>query len=435
MPGDVLGALGLTPGGGGDAKLGDELSSAADSMESAAAHTPAAKSVAGLFDLMKSPMPAVGVAGLFDLMKGEKPYTGPGRREGSPGNYRYYYDDDGGGGEVEINEEELKNELLAMGFVEKLDHLPARTDKAHKNENGEYTEERKQLHGEIMDKFLNGPQPVPADQKPTAILMMGGPGSGKSSTTRGMDFSDFVSVDPDAIKAEIPEYQEATRTGSYADSDGPRALNAAFMAHEESSDVADQIGQQAVANRQNVLFDGTGKSRDKMIERVQMLKEQGYNVQLIMPHIPVQEGKKRAAERAKSSGRWVPMSVLDDAYSKIPANFMAIAPMVDSASLYDNNGPPGSPATLMYSSEGGEPTVHNEELFNSFQGFVKSMSSYINPPMKKADPEPQEEGSKPPSVPTDRIREMFQQGLDDNARDWEENAYKRIGAGPQPVLD
>jgi ppGpp synthetase/RelA/SpoT-type nucleotidyltranferase len=38
---------------------------------------------------------AKGTLGLFDLMKG--PYTGKGRREGSPGNYKYYYDSPSGG--------------------------------------------------------------------------------------------------------------------------------------------------------------------------------------------------------------------------------------------------------------------------------------------------------------------------------------------------
>lgn len=328
----------------------------------------------GLFHLMKGMTPEErGALDLFRIMKGgaPKPYTGPGERTGTPGNYKYTYGNKGPRGPKKaeekkleaVNGEELWKELLAMGFVAKLDHLPDKTSKAHKGADGEYTEERKALHSEIASGFLNNAEPVPANMKPVAVIMMGGPGSGKSSTTQGMSFDNFVSVDPDAVKKQIPEYNEGVEG---------RALNAAFMAHDESSDIAGQIREQAIADNKNVLLDGTGKDGPKMKAQVKALAEKGYHIKLIMPHIDVNEGKRRAAARAKTSGRWVPMEVLDQAYGAIPTNFHEISamPEVNEANLYDNMGSAEEGARLMFSKKDGQSTVHNEELYQSYQGYV-----------------------------------------------------------------
>lgn len=342
----------------------------------------------GLFHLMKGMTPEErGALDLFRIMK-SKPYTGPGERTGTPGNYKYTYGNKGPRGPKKVEEkaleavngEELWQELLAMGFKAKLDHLPERTDKAHKNADGAYTEERSKLHKEWADSFLAKGEPVPMHLKPTAVIMMGGPGSGKSSTTKGMDFNNFVSVDPDAVKAKIPEYQEGTNSnedGSERAPGGDRALNAAFMAHEESSDVAGMVRDQAINDRKNVLLDGTGKNLEKMQEQVRRLAKAGYNIKLVMPHIDVNEGKRRAAKRAKSSGRWVPMEILDEAYGAIPTNFHLVSamPEVGEARLYDNMGGESEGARLMFSKgmEGDPPgpQIHRADLYESYQGYVK----------------------------------------------------------------
>lgn len=257
----------------------------------------------------------------------------------------------------------LYQRLLNMGFVEKLDHLPEDTQKAHQDENGNYTEERKKLHREIKDKFLSQGDPVPPDKTPTAVLTMGGAGSGKSSATRGMDFTDFVPIDPDGVKKDLPEYDEAVKG---------RALNAAMMAHEESSDVAKQIRAEAINTNRNVLVDGTGANLNKMSDLVSHLKEKGYHVSVIMPHIPLEEGKSRIAKRAEKTGRFVPDHVAEDQYTKIPYNFTQLADMADDAKLYNNEG---SEAVLMYSKSADEgEQVHHPNFYEQFQKVAKPYS-------------------------------------------------------------
>jgi predicted ABC-type ATPase len=334
---------------------------------------PKAQGVSELFSIIKSRALTVrpGVEGIFDVISkgaGHK-YT---RREGTPGNYRYYYDEPGtdAGSVAETTEQkpvgsgELYDKLKSMGFVDRLDHLPAQTNEHHKGADGQYTPERQQLHAEIADSFLSKAQTVPDHLQPVAVVMMGGPGSGKSSTTEGMSFDDFVQVDPDAVKKQIPEYNEATEG---------KALNAAFMAHEESSDIAGQVKDRAIADRKNVLLDGTGKNLPKMVAMVERLKKEGYQVNVIMPHIPKQEGLERCAARAERTGRYVPDDIVGGAYDKIPYNFTQISQLADSAMLYDNSGPHGSPATLMWEKSADAPNgaVRSQSHWDSFQTYAQ----------------------------------------------------------------
>jgi len=252
----------------------------------------------------------------------------------------------------------LYSHLVSQGFVDKLDNLPSDTQSVYKQANGQYTPERAQLHAQIADHFLSQAKPVPPDKKPVAIMMMGGPGSGKSSATKGWDISDFVPVDPDGIKAQLPEYQEAVKG---------RALNAARMTHEESSDIAKNIRETALAQRKNVLLDGVGADYDKMAKRVEDLKAKGYHVRLVGVHLPIQEGKRRVAERALNTGRWVPLDFAEDAYSKIPGNFDRLAQLTHDAVAFDNNVPPGEEPRKLYSRKyGEEPTIHEPERYSGY---------------------------------------------------------------------
>ena len=160
-----------------------------------------------------------------------------------------------------------------------------------------------------------------------AILMMGGPASGKSSLLAKVmaDTTGYVKVDPDEVKDRLPEFALAV-----ANSD----KLAAARAHEESSTaIADVIKERAIAGGYNVMFDGTGKNGQKYVSMVKRLKERGYEVRVIMPHISVEEGVKAAEKRAHRSGRFVPTDFIRQAYQVIPHNFEQVARLADSAVL------------------------------------------------------------------------------------------------------
>ena len=107
--------------------------------------------------------------------------------------------------------------------------------------------------------------------------------------------------------------------------------------------VADEIKRRAIDGGYNVILDGTGKNGPKYEAMMLDLKKRGYEVQLMMPHIPLEEGVARVKKRADRNGRFVPTVVVEDAYRSIPGNFEKLAKIADSAVLKDgtSKGPDG----------------------------------------------------------------------------------------------
>lgn len=239
-------------------------------------------------------------------------------------------------------------------WVESLPHLPEDT-LTHFTKDGGVHPERAQLHAQIKSSFLDHVEPVPPDQKPMAVLMMGGPASGKSSISGGIPEDHFVRCDADAIKDMLPEFQEGVANS---------ARNAARIVHEESSKLVKEVRDAAIKDRKNLLMDGTGKDADKYLDLIARLKSEGYHVHLMMPDLDVGTALSRATERAEKKGRWVPHEFIHDAYDTIPHNFTRIAGAVDDWQLFDTRR---KPPVKVWSKEGGVETVHDPEFVQSFR--------------------------------------------------------------------
>lgn len=268
----------------------------------------------------------------------------------------------------------------------------------------DYTPERRRLHERIIkDHVARIP---PAEGKPTAIVMMGGGGAGKGSVKKALygDLPDFVNVDPDEVKKEIPEYQEAMGL-SQIDGKQVTAEDAAFMAHEESSDVSEEIRQRAMENRQNVVLDGTGKNADKYIDKVNKLKKAGYHVQLLYAHTDMEEAVSRAKQRADRSGRWVPDPILREAHTKIPVNFEKVARHTDSFSLVESTRPP---KVLWEGGGDREDDIHDEAKVREFKQLANRMADKLGKPkphaMTKSRIVKARKGEQAPAIPIEEIR-------------------------------
>jgi predicted ABC-type ATPase len=249
-----------------------------------------------------------------------------------------------------------KEEPPKRKWVDKLEHLPEETHLHHKDEKGNYKPERKKLHDGIVSKFSDHVPSNKEGQRPMAVVMMGGPASGKTTAAKklGLDLNKYVNINPDDVKEHLPEYNEAIK-GS--------ARNAAFMAHRESSEVATRVHKEALAANKNLLVDGTGKNADKYSKLVKALKKAGYHVRLVMADIDKGEAYKRMVGRAEKSGRYVPDDVFNAAHDKIPKNFHAIADHADEASLLNNSG---TGPEMVWSHKGGKETVHHAEHYKTF---------------------------------------------------------------------
>jgi predicted ABC-type ATPase len=264
---------------------------------------------------------------------------------------------------------------VARHWIDKSPEIPEDTKTHHSDENGNYTPGRKAFHDKVVDKFVNAAPSVPENETPVAIVMMGGPASGKSTGLRKLfdegRLKQFVNVNPDDVKEELPEYQKATNgLGKTPDGKQITAKNAALLSHPESSDVADRVHQAALAQRKNMILDGTGKNQGKMEEKLKALKAKGYSVHLVMVHLDKDVAKKRQDIRAERTGRYVPDDVFHGAHDAIPQNFEPLSKHAHEATLIDNTGP--NPQQVMKRGKDGVE-VHDEDRWKAFQAHAKGL--------------------------------------------------------------
>jgi hypothetical protein len=182
---------------------------------------------------------------------------------------------------------------------------------------GKWTVSRAALHENFVAKALAGRKRASDRIKPIAVLLIGTPGSGK--TTEGMKHTDgfgvdFVVINADDVKESLPEY---------------RGWNAAAL-HEESSYVAEElIYRKAVADRHHIIFDLTGTNEVKMLGMVDNLDKMGYEIHVILVAIPAWMAAGRAWNRFCKvpfdknpnvmSGRFVPPEYVYNIVDEKPA--------------------------------------------------------------------------------------------------------------------
>lgn len=219
---------------------------------------------------------------------------------------------------------------------------------------GQLTPERQALHEKIIAGALAGSA---RSADPTATFMGGGPASGKSATGKMRG----VVINPDDVKAQLPEYAAMKAAGDKA---------AAAYVHEESSRVAKKIMDRAVAGKRDFTLDGTGDSHyEKLAGKVTAARKAGYHVHGQYVTVDTGEALKRAQARAAKTGRAVPETFLRETHAAVSGTFrQAIArDLFDSATLHDNNGPQGTPATLIGAKpRGGAWSVKDRAAYARF---------------------------------------------------------------------
>lgn len=210
----------------------------------------------------------------------------------------------------------------------------------HPDKDGIPLPHRVPLHNQIIHGIINRPGPDGAMPNtspkvmPTAVMMMGGPGAGKSTILgRLRKRPDAVLVDADEIKTQLPEYQAATSEPSKI------PLDAAFQVHYESSYIARCARDEAIKGRRNLMIDGTGRDAPSMIATAERLKSLGYRVHLLFVHVDPAEGLRRIDSRAQQTGRTVPHKVALEVYDMIPHSFDKVKRHVHSYEAWTTSAP------------------------------------------------------------------------------------------------
>jgi predicted ABC-type ATPase len=228
-----------------------------------------------------------------------------------------------------------------------------------------YKRGRAELHDRIRNKFLFSAKPV--DDPPRVMFTAGGPASGKSSIASLIDPPQgAVDLDADKVKAELPEYQEATRKG--------RTDNAALV-HEESSDLVKDLQHHASERALNAIVDGVGNGGPgKLAGKLDQWNARGYQVDLKVVTLPTDVAVERSQARAARSGRVVPENVIREGHAGVSKNWAAVVSrdFVD-VELYDNDVPRGADARLIARKRRGATAVEvlDRDAFAAFLAKAK----------------------------------------------------------------
>lgn len=153
-----------------------------------------------------------------------------------------------------------------------------------------------------------------------AILTMGLPGSGKSTTLQnryGDQLDDYVLIDPDAHKERHPDY----------DPKNPSAL------HDWSKKMAEADLANAVAADANVIIDGTGTNAEKMVQRITRLQVAGYTTTVLYVTVSLKTALARNAARTRT----VPESLVREKAELISTSFEIVAGYADEVLAIAND--------------------------------------------------------------------------------------------------
>lgn len=161
-----------------------------------------------------------------------------------------------------------------------------------------YTKERQRIQDDIISYFLDKTQP--GEKK--AIFMAGAMGAGKSHFLRMLDrfnvfpLSEFVYIDPDEIKTQIPDEYQCVKRGSYL--------------HRESTHIADILMHHCLLNNHSIAVDGTLSDREFFTDLFSRLKRGGYTVIIVHVQCTLQTTLNRCRKRGIETGRIIPENII-----------------------------------------------------------------------------------------------------------------------------
>lgn len=242
--------------------------------------------------------------------------------------------------------------------------LAVNTKEKYCNANGEYVEERKKLHKSIIDYYIEDYEEN-SNNPPKAILLGGGSASGKSTLSKfwieifNKEEIPLVYIDCDEIKSLIPEYEDYKRFN---------VNKAAYYVHDESSDIAAELLEQAIRKKKNILYDGTMKNLKKYRKLVGDLSNNGYYITLNVVDVPIPIARERAKVRAEKTHRDVPDDILVESHQKVPITFKVIKELVDEYGLFDTSNTTNDvlPYLVTEKNRKGEVIVYDKEKLDRF---------------------------------------------------------------------
>jgi predicted kinase len=194
---------------------------------------------------------------------------------------------------------------------------------------GEYTDERLNLHKDIIKEIISKPYCIER-QQPIAILTGGVAGSGKSTFLKQfapyMTSDKIMLIDADRIRSMLPEYK-----GWNADS-----------TQRETKDILTDILDNYIGAGQpckfDLLFDGTMNKTKNYIPLIENIQRLGYKIFIIFVQVPYKVSQERVLKRYQNpdnEGRYVSRDIVKGMSDAGLDAFNTIKQMVDGYILVD----------------------------------------------------------------------------------------------------
>lgn len=190
-----------------------------------------------------------------------------------------------------------------------------------------YHPSRQAVQDRIIDSYLLNRFDRPC-QTPTIIFMAGVMGSGKSHSLRFLDqrddfyLSDYVVIDPDKIKYELPEMSDFIESN-------PRT--AGDRTHKESGYIAEIIQNSALIQHFPIIVDGSLRDKEwnkALIEGIRSHYPR-YRIGLIYVTASQERVLQRVKSREKNTGRAIDLSLLEETARQVPITVSHLRASVD----------------------------------------------------------------------------------------------------------
>jgi len=202
------------------------------------------------------------------------------------------------------------------------------------------TPERELLRNKILnDEFEDQMQKGPKRQEKKATILIGLPGSGKSTIANPLisEMGAFI-IDADEFKKRIPEFQNDKRMVS--------------AVHHESVDLADKFMDELSDNGYNMIIGKVGGDYESIKYILDNLQEKGYSLDIILNDVPFEVAVDRTIGRFDrgESDRFVPFWTLKTADKNIFSTFDKALnhPAITGGKIYSNDVPKGTKPVLLH---------------------------------------------------------------------------------------
>lgn len=226
------------------------------------------------------------------------------------------------------------------------------------SKNGVYTPERALLHDNIIKELM---REVPHTSKRKNYMLGGGSGNGKSTLVNSGKLphpKGILTVDSDAIKSLIPEYEAMIANGD--------TLGAGLV-HEESSMLSKRLIRTTQKFKHDFVLDGVNDGTiDKLMKKIKGYKSTGSTLRADYCSLDTDLSLKLAKNRAKKTGRTVPRKVVLDSNREVSNLVPELIKRnaVDELYLWDTNIEGN--ARLILKQINGKLTIYDQKLYDKF---------------------------------------------------------------------